>query len=157
MNIILAEGHTLLQVRTIALIGVDWVNVGGSLSRELSLCWHDEHNAERDIYEMLRRVQEPPLYDSIDQLGDYNQTPTRRCRRCPTEYKAMLRPQRRSDGTSAHELGVARWMNLGRYQDACSEGFMALAGQSVGTRDWAKVVSMRKRVLKAIAGEVEST
>lgn len=153
MNMVLAEGHALLQVRTIALISVDCVDVGGSLlSREQTLCWHEERIVERDIDEMLRRVREPPLYDSIDQLEGYNQTPTRRCRRCPTEYKAMVKGQRGDDGTLAHELEIARWIDLGRYRDAYSEEFMALAGQSVGTRDWSAVASMRERVLQAISG-----
>lgn len=148
----LADGHALLQLRTIALISVDCVDIGGSLLREQSLCGHEERIVERDINEMLRRVQEPPSYDSIDQLEGYNQTPTRRCRRCPTEHKAMVKSQRGDDGTWAHELEIARWIDLGRYRDAYSEEFMALARQSVGTRDWSEVASMRERVLKAISG-----
>jgi len=102
-------------------------------------------------------VLRPPPYDSVDWLADYNETPTRRCQRCPAEYKVTIKGQREYNGTVVCELEIARWMDLGRYRDVLSEEFMAFTGQLVGTRDWSKVESMRNRVLKATAGKIEST
>lgn len=106
-------------------------------SSKQSHCCHMSNILESDVSDLLRKMNDPPEYESLNGAPNrYSQSVYRRCYLCPSEYFIIIQPAEKDEfvsegGNNPFALVLHRFLDLGELQLEPSEEFRALTAAQV--------------------------
>jgi hypothetical protein len=106
-------------------------------SSKQSHCCHMSNILESDVNDLLRKMNYPLEYESLNGHPNwYSQSEYRRCCLCPSDYGIAIRPAMEDEfvsegGNNPFALVLYRWVDLGELQLEPSEEFRALTAAQV--------------------------